>query len=173
MFPGASASLVWMVISGSLVGLLAALAVRKQSKPKLAWACFGLLALFTVSMIVHRIIPASAQRRSIHIAAEQLKTTQGFENAPLVFYGREPFGSTLVHNPADVKFFTMAQTSKMVDFLTANPTAIIVAPDELMRTLRADLPWTIRLDQSQEARLYTSQVNKAVAAKLDQANSIR
>ena len=167
MFPSASASPVGMVVSAVLVGLLSALAIRKRSKPKLAWVCFGLLALFTVSMIIHRIIPASAQHRSIHIAAEQLKKTKEFENAPLVFFGREPYGSTLVHDPADVKFFGLTQTSKMVDFLTSNPTAIIVAPDELMKTLRGDLPWTIRLDQCEDARhLYTSQINQSVAAKL-------
>lgn len=175
LLPSASASLGWMIASAVLVGLLSTLAVRKRSKPKLAWTCFGLLALFTVSMIVHRIVPASAQNRSIHIAAEKLKKAQGFENAPLVFFGREPYGSTLVHDPADVKFFGLTQTRKMVDFLTANPTAIIVAPAEQMKALRGDLPWTIRLDQCPKARhLYTSQINQAVAAKpTDDATAIR
>jgi len=154
-----------MIASAVLIGLLSVLAVRKRSKPKLAWSCFGLLALFTVTMIVHRIVPAAAQQRSVHIAAEQLKNTQNFENAPLVFFGREPYGSTLVHDPADVKFFKASQTKKMVEFLKANPTAIIVASDEPMKTLRADLPWTILLDQCEAARhLYTSQVNRSVAA---------
>ena len=174
MFPSAAASRLGMIVSGIMVGLLGALAVRKRSKPKLAWACFGLLALFTVSMIFHRIIPASAQYRSIHVAAEQLKKTEGFENAPLVFFGREPYGSTLMHDPTGVKFFKMNQTRKLVEFLTLNPTAIIVAPDEMMKILREDLPWTIRLDRQEARHLYTSQINRAVAAKpTNEANAKR
>ncbi len=168
MLPSASASLAWMIVSAAIIGTLGFLAVRRRSKPKLAWVCFGLLALFTVDLIVHRIVPAAAEQRSIHSAARQLRNTAGFADAPLVFFGREPYGSTLVHDPDDVKFFQVTQTSKLVEFLSANPTAIIVASDDPMKTLRDDLPWTIRLDQHEEARhLYTSQINTAVARSVE------
>ena len=174
MFPSAATSLVGMILSVGLIGLLSVIAVRKKSKPKLAWVCFGLLALFATGMIVHRIIPAAAQQRSIHIAAEKLMHSDDFKDAPLVFFGREPYGSTMIHDPADVKFFQETQTRQLVEFLNDNPTAIIVASEDPMKTLRSDLPWSIRLEQCDDARhLYTSRIERWGTRNADRRTEIR
>ena len=97
-----------------------------------------------------------------------------FKDAPLVFFGREPYGSTMIHDPADVKFFQETQTRQLVEFLNDNPTAIIVASEDPMKTLRSDLPWSIRLEQCDDARhLYTSRIERWGTRNADRGTEIR
>jgi len=168
-----SANLSVMIASAIALGAGSWLSLRKQSTPKFRWACFSFVALFAATFIVHRVVPAMATSRSIHLAAQRLKSESEFDaGTPLVFYGREPYGISLVHDPGNVVHFQQNQTAKLVDFLKRNPSAIIVSSDEPMETLRAGLPWTIALQECENGRhLYTSRPNPSVIAQ-DQTDSL-
>ncbi len=130
------------------------------------WAGFAITSLILVSFSAHYVLPSFANFRSIHSATENLKSEDQFQNAPIVFYGRESFGASLTHNPQHVVSFKANQTRQLVDFLNWNPTTIIVSSKEQMKSLRADLPWTIKLEKHDMRHVYTSQPDKAVIARV-------
>jgi 4-amino-4-deoxy-L-arabinose transferase-like glycosyltransferase len=154
-------------VTGTLVlGALTVVSVVYRAKPKIAWACIGVIGLILVTLTVHRLIPAISTSRSIHLAASRIQLTEEFQNAPFVFFGRESYGASLKLDESRITWFDETQTQSMIEFLSANPVSIIVSSDDPMETLRRDLPWTIQLEKRLEARhLYVSRPNPTVIAR--------
>jgi len=145
-----------------LLGLVVA-AQFNRHRPKLVWTCCGVMALFLISLTAHQLIPAISQSRSIHLAAKNLQMTNQFENAPVVFFGRESYGAELNLEPDRINVFEESDVPSVVEFLNDNPNAIIVSSDDPMEVLRRDLPWTILLEECEEGRhLYISHPNPSV-----------
>lgn len=163
-----------MAISASVIVPLTIFAARKRSNPKLAWCCFGILALFTVVLISHRLIPALSVTRSVHVAANELRISDDeLTNSPIVYFGEKPFGARLTVQ-GELKHFNEKQTQDLVRFLNWNPNAIIVSAKEPIEQLRADLPWTISIEQCKGKRhLYVARPNKAVIAREQQSRLFR
>ena len=172
-FQSGSAPLV-MVLSACIIIPLAILAVRKRSKPKLAWSCFGALALFTVILISHRLIPALSASRSLHIAALQLnKSDEIPSDSPIVFFGEESYGVAMtIKSP--VKRFDHDQSQALIKYLNWNPNSVIVSAKDQMAQLRKDLPYTIIIEKCEGQRhLYVTRPNKTVIARELQSRTFR
>ncbi|MFK7768030.1 MAG: ArnT family glycosyltransferase [Mariniblastus sp.] len=145
------------------VGLVA-LSIRKSNRPKIVWSCFAVIGLLLMSVIAHQIIPSVSAERSIHVAAQKIQSEPAYADAPIVFFGRESYGAGLCLD--NVKQFRFNQTASVVEFLRANPSAILIASKDTMKTLRSDLPWTIKLEQCEDARhLYLSRPHQTVIAR--------
>ncbi|MFT7633350.1 MAG: 4-amino-4-deoxy-L-arabinose transferase-like glycosyltransferase [Mariniblastus sp.] len=131
-----------------------------RAQPKIAWACFGAMACLMISLTAHQLIPGISSDRSIHVAAARIQTLDEFQHAPVVFFGRESYGAGMTLNSSEIKCFDETDVSSLVEFLASNPHSIIVASEEPMDVLRHDLPWTIALEERDDARhLYVSRPN--------------
>lgn len=152
-------------VSVALVAL-ACLTLIYRHRPKIAWACFGVIGISFVAFTAHHVIPTVSKSRSIHQAARQLQQTDEFEDAPYVFFGRETYGSSLTLNPDEITWFDETETMAMMEFLTANPTAIIISSEDQMDSVRRDLTWAIEIEECEDARhLYVSRPNPTVVAR--------
>ena len=119
-----------------------------------------------VSLTAHRLVPAISTARSIHEAASKLQLSEEFQNAPVVFFGREDYGASMKLNESTITRFDDTQTLSMIEFLNQNPNSIIVSSEDPMETLRRDLSWTIELEECEEGRhLYVSRPNPVVTAR--------
>ena len=147
---------------------LAIVAGYTSNHPNVSWACFGVTAVFMMSLTAHHLVPAISQGRSIHFAAGQLQTTPELSDLPVVFFGRESYGAQLNLEPKRIKHFEETDVRSVVEFLNQNPNAIIIASKDPMEVLRRDLAWTIELEKCEQARhLYISRPNPRVARQTD------
>jgi hypothetical protein len=159
-------SLLGIGLPVALLTALAVVAIRFRANQNLAWTSFGLIALMLVLMGAHHLVPAISKTRSVHLAAEKLGATPEFKDAPVVFFGRETYGAGLTLDSTKVFYFEETQNVALIKFLEHNPTAIIVSSDDPMETLRADLPWTIALEEcAHDRHLYVSHPNRKVIAR--------
>ena len=148
-----------------LLGLVV-VATHYRNRPNVSWTCFGVTGLFMVCLTAHGLVPSISQSRSIHLAASKLQSSTEFQDAPVVFFGRESYGAELKIESDQIKYFDETDVQSVVEFLEDHPSSIIVASKDPMKVLRRDLPWTITLEKSESARhLYTSRLNPAVAAE--------
>ena len=171
LFREHTASFFWSTMSLAFVIGMVVIAVRNRSNSKIAWACFGILGLMIVSLISQRLAPAISTSRSIHVAAHQLQSEGEFKNSPIVFYGREPYGASLTIRQSETRVFEHDETRQLVEFLSENPTSIIVSSKDPMKVLRNDLPWTVLLEKCEGKRhLYVSRPLKAAVANASNKN---
>jgi 4-amino-4-deoxy-L-arabinose transferase-like glycosyltransferase len=165
-------------ISGLLLTLSLVIASHVyREKIKISWACFAATGLLVVTMSTHRLIPAISVDRSIHHAANRIKNTDEFDSAPIVFFGREKFGSTITLDPQDIVSFYSSEANSLARFIEKNPHAIVVASENEINTLRHELPWTIEIEEQEDARhLYVTRpqlTHPASIAKQPGDNVIR
>jgi hypothetical protein len=119
-----------------------------------------------ICLTAHGLVPSISQSRSIHLAASELKSSPEFQNAPVVFFGRESYGAELKIGSDQISYFDETDVRSVVEFLGDHPNSIIIASKDPMKVLRRDLPWTITLEKSESARhLYTSHLNPAVTTR--------
>ena len=140
-----------------IVGLvmMASLAMASyfyRQKVKISWACFAVTGLMVVILSTHRLIPTISVDRSIHLAASRIKDTDEFDSAPIVFFGRETFGSTITLNSNDIVTFYSSEANSLAKFIERNPNTIVVASENEMNILRHELPWTIEIEEREDAR---------------------
>jgi 4-amino-4-deoxy-L-arabinose transferase-like glycosyltransferase len=156
-------------------GLLAVAAILQRSANRLAWVSFGLIAFLIVMLGAHQLIPAISKTRSVHLATRNLGSTAEFDDAPVVFFGRETYGAELTLDLGRVTHFHPYQYYSMVRFLEQNPTAIIISSENPIKSLREDLPWTIELEECEEGRrhLFISRPNVKAIAREQATNPYR
>ena len=158
-------SITMLVTGMAFIAVVTTIGFLKRSSPKIAWTCYGLTGLLTVSLVSHTLIPSISSFRSIHFTARTIQSSREFKNAPIVFFGREAYGSELSLNQDNVFRFEESETVSMIEFLIDRPSAIIVSSKDPMKALRRDLPWTILIEKCNKARhLYVSRPNRAVIA---------
>ncbi len=161
-----SFSIMELVVSTIVLSALVAVSIAFRKKPGIAWASFGLIGLIMVSHTAHRLVPAISNARSVHLAASKLHSTQEFKNAPVVFFGRESYGASIKLEDSNITWFDETQVRSMIMFLNENPNSIIVSSEDPMDSLRRDLPWTIELEECEDARhLYVSRPNEVFVAR--------
>ena len=134
-----------------MTGLVTASYVYRQ-KVKVSWACFAATGLLVVTLSTHRLIPTISIDRSIHYAANQVKNTDEFNSAPIVFFGRETYGSAITLNSDDIVTFYSSEANSLARFIEKNPHTIVVAGENEMNILRHELPWTIEIEEREDAR---------------------
>ncbi len=137
-----------LLLMTSLV--IASYAYRK--KVKISWACFAATGLLVVTLSTHRLIPTISVDRSIHHAASRIKNSDEFDSAPIVFFGRETYGSAITLNSDDIVTFYSSEANSLARFIEKNPHTIIVAGENEMNILRYELPWTIEIEELEDAR---------------------
>ena len=159
-----------------MVGLVTASYVYRQ-KVKVSWACFAATGLLVVTLSTHRLIPTISIDRSIHHAASQVKNTDEFNSAPIVFFGRETYGSAITLNSDDIVTFYSSEANSLARFIEKNPHTIVVAGENEMNILRHELPWTIEIEEREDARhLYVTRpqhTHPASVAKQPSENVVR
>jgi len=159
-----------------IVGLVTASYVYRQ-KVKVSWACFAATGLLVVTLSTHRLIPTISIDRSIHHAASQVKNTDEFNSAPIVFFGRETYGSAITLNSDDIVTFYSSEANSLARFIEKNPHTIVVAGENEMNILRHELPWTIEIEEREDARhLYVTRpqhTHPASVAKQPSENVVR
>ncbi|MDG2183296.1 MAG: glycosyltransferase family 39 protein [Mariniblastus sp.] len=165
-------------LTGLLImsGLVTASYVYRQ-KVKVSWACFAATGLLVVTLSTHRLIPTISIDRSIHHAANQVKNTDEFNSAPIVFFGRETYGSAITLNSDDIVTFYSSEANSLARFIEKNPHTIVVAGENEMNILRHELPWTIEIEEREDARhLYVTRpqhTHPASVAKQPSENVVR
>ena len=159
-----------------MTGLVTASYVYRQ-KVKVSWACFAATGLLVVTLSTHRLIPTISIDRSIHYAANQVKNTDEFNSAPIVFFGRETYGSAITLNSDDIVTFYSSEANSLARFIEKNPHTIVVAGENEMNILRHELPWTIEIEEREDARhLYVTRpqhTHPASVAKQPSHNVVR
>ena len=159
-----------------MAGLVTASYVYRQ-KVKVSWACFAATGLLVVTLSTHRLIPTISIDRSIHYAANQVKNTDEFNSAPIVFFGRETYGSAITLNSDDIVTFYSSEANSLARFIEKNPHTIVVAGENEMNILRHELPWTIEIEEREDARhLYVTRpqhTHPASVAKQPSHNVVR
>lgn len=165
-------------LTGLLImsGLVTASYVYRQ-KVKVSWACFAATGLLVVTLSTHRLIPTISIDRSIHHAANQVKNTDEFNSAPIVFFGRQTYGSAITLNSDDIVTFYSSEANSLARFIEKNPHTIVVAGENEMNILRHELPWTIEIEEREDARhLYVTRpqhTHPASVAKQPSENVVR
>ncbi|MCP4478745.1 MAG: hypothetical protein GY818_11700, partial [Planctomycetaceae bacterium] len=159
-----------------MAGLVTASYVYRQ-KVKVSWACFAATGLLVVTLSTHRLIPTISIDRSIHHAANHVKNTDEFNSAPIVFFGRETYGSAITLNSDDIVTFYSSEANSLARFIEKNPHTIVVAGENEMNILRHELPWTIEIEEREDARhLYVTRpqhTHPASVAKQASHNVVR
>ena len=159
-----------------MISLVIASYVYRQ-KVKISWACFAATGLLVVTLATHRLIPTISVDRSIHHAANRIKNTDEFDSAPIVFFGRETYGSAITLNSDDIVTFYSSEANSLARFIEKNPHTIVVAGDNEMNILRHELPWTIEIEEREDARhLYVTRphlTHPASIAKQPGENAVR
>ena len=148
-----------------------------REKIRISWACFAATGLLVVTLSTHRLIPTISVDRSIHHAASRIKNTDEFDSAPIIFFGRETFGSAITLDPKDIVSFYSSEANSLARFIEKNPHAIVVASENEMNILRHELPWTVEIEEREDARhLYVTRpqlTHPASIAKQPGDNVIR
>jgi 4-amino-4-deoxy-L-arabinose transferase-like glycosyltransferase len=159
-----------LVVSATILTAALVIVSRRPQTPRLAaWSCFGLLAFCFVIAGVNHLAPLIAESRSVHSAAQYLRSTSEFHNAPVVFFGREKHGASLTLPPNQVRFFESDEADSVCRFLEQHPSSIIVSSDKQMQNLRRMLDWTIVIETDETARhLYHTKPNPILNAKATQ-----
>lgn len=172
--PTRFAALIAIAVPVVVLAALALMALRVPSLQRAAWASFGALGLLVITTAAHQLVPAISETRSVHLAASKLSESPEFADAPVVYFGRESYGAGLVMDESKVNFFEHEQIHVLINFLQENPTSIIVSNEKPMEYLRADLPWTITLEEREEGRhLYTATPNWKAIAREQSNNQYR
>ncbi len=146
-----------------LTALMVVIARKSQSRPEIAWACIGILAFCFVSLGINQLAPKIAESRSIHLAAKNLRSTAGMQDAPIVFFGRENYGASMTLKDEKVVFFRVAEADAVCRYLQSHPHAVLVSSKPQMKNLRRMLNWRILLESAPTRHLYLSRPNPTMA----------
>ena len=140
---------VLLIVAG-VIGLtgLAGIAARKSHAPNIAWSIFAILGFCFVYLGTHHLVPSISNARSIQQQAKQIQQTSEFQSAPIVYYGRDAYGSSLLLGQSQVVEFATKEIGPMLKFVSDHPRAIIVSSKDSMELLRSGMPWSVSFEKN-------------------------
>ncbi|MEM9943207.1 MAG: glycosyltransferase family 39 protein [Planctomycetota bacterium] len=139
-----------------------------------SWGVFALGAFVFVSIATHMIVPTISQNRSIHSAAAKLLDSEDYRDAPLVFFGREAYGSSLTLSNRMRRSIPSSSLGDMLAVIAQNPKTVIVASENEIEILRSAVSWRVKIQKLDSGRhLYVAQPNNTVIAQGDRVRKMR
>ena len=169
LYPESRAPIWFMAISAILCVLLTRIGIRKASTPEKAWGAVAGLGLMLVMLSMTNLIPSIAEQRSINKAVQRIQTSQPFETAPVVFFGRDSHAVGMSINAKEVRRFDKDDVFPATNFLNKHPHSIVIASEEHLVKLREGIDWKVRIVKPENARhvyLFTAEV-ESIAQEIE------
>lgn len=138
--------------------LLYVFVCRRGSNLSLSWIAAAAIAVAFMALSVGQVLPKIAESRSVKRAISQLVETPKYEDSPIVFLGRPPYGCSFWLPEKEVLYFEDDCQIDAIEYLANRPQAIVVASNGDIETLEARLEYVVSVNKEElHRRLYTTQ----------------
>ncbi|MEQ1904926.1 MAG: glycosyltransferase family 39 protein [Pirellulaceae bacterium] len=138
----------------------------KSSVETVRWSSVTALGILTLGICFAGVVPRVAEYRSVSIAIRNIRSQPEYQGLPVVFVEHEDYGSKLRVQGLPVQSFDETQSFQAVQFLHAQPAAIVVTKADVFERLGGSLRWSRQLTPVAGARHVYLCLDKDFAAKI-------
>jgi 4-amino-4-deoxy-L-arabinose transferase-like glycosyltransferase len=143
----------------------------KSSVEAVRWGSISALGGLTLIVCFAGVVPRVAEYRSVSLAIRNVRSQPELDGLPVVFVEHEDYGSKLSFQGLPVLSFDQLQSFQAVQYLNAQPAAIVVTKASVLERLGGALRWSRQLTPVPGARHVYLCRDRDFATKIQDENT--